>query len=503
MPIVFTAPERLAITRRQIRIDLENAGFTTSLASFNTQQIQLLAVDVGNTKFYDFYNNISASYEAEARLMNGLIPDTYLAGDIDATAQNPFIDPFFPVTPTPPYVRNLPLIQDGTHTNNKVKGYFNTTGTDSRYEQNILDNTTIYDGLTEMIFRLNNGITGGTNSTTTTLTSIPSGVIASLVLSVTSSTGFAATELLYINNGATSGIYKIISTTGGVSPTITISSVVHSQVGIGAGTIKNTVAAFTGTERQNLTSATYQEILTNVTNRISSLITEWKTNLSAQLALTNGDDRSPQITQITAALADATNSQSIITTWQALPNTGVTGKYTSSGIAPISAEITARTTFIATRITQITTALGSTNADSLFQTGDTYGTNVANNPYFNRYKWINFRINRASGSLRRYYAANQSKAAVQNLLNDNNSIKVEYAAYFLTKPVVFNDGSNILHLKDLTGLSNGDVLTVVSETQPEITRTILQTMGTTQVQLDAPVPLTYKTDDIARVFKTL
>lgn len=503
MPISFTPAERLAITRRQIRIDLENAGFTTSINSFNSQQVQLLAVDGSNTKFYGYYNDIAQAYEAEARLWNGLIPDTYLNGDIDAAAQNPTIDPFFPSSPLPAYVRNIPLILDGTHTNNKVKGYFHTTGTDARYEQNILTNTSVYDGLTEMIFRLSNGITGGTNSTTTTTTSIPSGVIVSLTLSVVSSTGFAATELLYINNGAASGIYKIISTTGGITPTITVSSVVHSLTGISTGTIKNTVVAFTGTERQNLTSATYQEILTNITNRINALITEWEGKIDSQIALVNGDDRSPQNTQITAALADVANTKVIIDAWQALSNTGVSGKYVAASIAPISAEITARQTFMGTRITQITTALGGTSLDALFQTGATYGTNSPNNPYFNRYKWLNFRINRASGSLRRYYSANQAKDAVTQLLADNTTIKGEYDSYFLTKAVVFNDGSDILHLKDLTGLSNGNLLTVVSETQPEISRTIVQTMGTTQVKLDAPVPTTYKTEDIARVFKTL
>jgi len=503
MPISFTAAERKAITRRQIRIALENSGFALSIAAFAGQSIALLQVDVANTVFYDFYNGIVEAYEGEGRKMNGLIPSLYTGADIISNAQTPNLDPFFPMTPAPSYIRNLPLIQDGTHTNNKVKGFFHPTGTDARYEQNILSNGTVYDGLTEMIFRLNNGISGG-GATTTTTTAISAGVQTGVVLTVAVTTGFSNGELVYINNGAASGIYLI---TGIVPATsITVSSVVHTQTGIASGaTIKNTVAAFTNTERENLTSSLYQEILTNITNRILSLISEWETNLNFQVTFITGndDDRATQVTQNTAALADVNNAKSIIDIWQALASTGVGAKYTSVGIAPISAEITARATFISARLAEIATALGGTSGDTLFQSGDTFGTNSAGNPYFNRYKWLNFRINRASGSLRRYYAATQSQGAVQELYATNVSLQSEYDSYFLTKSVVFNDGSAILHIKDLAGLAPSDSLTVVSETQPEISRTIVSLMGTTQIQLNAPVPKTYKTDDIARIFKTL
>lgn len=505
MPISFTAAERKAITRRQVRIDLENQGFQSSINAFATMQTQLLEVDGGNTKFYDYYNGIVVAYETEVRQLNGTISAVYLAGDITSNAQNPTIPPFFPINTTPPsYIRNIPLIDDGGLTNYKTKGYFHPTGTDARYETTILSNAVVYDGLTEMIFRLENGITGAASGSTTTTTSIAAGVVSGVVLAVPSTTNFAINELVYINNGSTSGIYIITAINAGVS--LTVSSVVHTQIGIATGaTIDNTVVAFTPTERQNLTSVTYQEILTNITNRISALITEWEGEIDIQIAqlTANQDDRATQLAQIATALADVNNTKSIIDTWQALPNTGLTGKYVAASIAPISAEITARQAFIPTRITEIVTALGSTSNDALFQSGDTFGTNSPNNPYFNRYKWLNFRINRQSGSLRRYYAAQQASGAVTQLLSDNNLIKAEYNGYFLTKAVIFNDGSDILHLKDLTGLSVSDTVTIVSETQVEITRTVVAIMGTTQVKLSAAVPATYMTTDVARLFKTL
>ncbi len=508
MAITFTAAERKSITRRQLRIDMENESFQKSSDAFNTQQANLLEVDGANTKFYDYYNSICQGYENEARQMNGGIPDIYSPSDLTAAGQTPAQPPFFPITPAPAYIRNIPLIQDAAFTNNKVKGYFHTTGTDARYEQNILTNVASpVQGLVQTIDWLINGITGAASGNTNTALPAPNiagGTVSNVTVDVTNTTNFTARELVFISQGANSGIY-IINSIGTLQ--LTVSSILPSVGGFtGAGAnIDNTVVGFTNGERNTLTSGSYQELLTNLTNAIIALILEWEGKIDSQISIipTNNEDRATQVAQLATTLADVNNTKSIIDTWQALSNTGASGKFVDTGINPISAEITARQSFIPTRLTQITTALGGTSADALSQSGNTYSTNSANNPYFNRYKWLNIRINRATGSLRRYYAANDAKGAVDQMKNDNLAIKAEYAAYFITKPVIFNDGSDIVHVKDTTGYSNGNTLTVVSETQPEITRTIVQLMGTTQIKLNAPVPETYILADIARVFKTL
>ena len=509
MPITFSSSDRLAITRRQLKIELENSGFQSSINSFTSQANQLLQVDNGNAKFYDFYNSIVNSYETESQQMNGNVAAEYTGGDLDAAAQTPSIAPFFPTTGTSAYTRNLPLIQDGSFTNNTVKGFFYPSSTDSRYEQNILNNAIVSQGLEQMIFRLQNGISGSSSATTTDSTSIPAGSITNFTIDVSSTSGFSVNDLIYINNGSASGIYQINTIINIMMPLttqFTISSIIPTQMGISAGaTIKNTVSAFTPTELQNLSSVNYQEILNNITNGINSLILEWQGKISSQITALSGnqDDRSPFVTQNSSALSAVNNTNSIINTWIALSNTGINGKYVSSSIAPISSELSNRLSTIPNRITEIGGALGNSGSDALIQSGDTFSTNVANNPYYNRYTWLNFRINRASGSLRRYYAANQSQGVVQQLLNDNNSIKSQYNSYFNTKAITFIDGSNIIHVKDTIGLSTGDSITTVSETQPEIQRTVLDILGTTQLKLDLAIPNTYLVSDLARIFKML
>lgn len=501
MGISFSASDRLAITRRQVKISIENEALQTTENAFNSQQASLLQVDQTNQKFFDHFHNLCNRYELEARQLNGQIADTFSNSDLIAAAQNPSNPPFFPTSPLPAYTRNIPLIADGSHVNNKVKGFFHPIGTDARRELNILTNSVVFDGLQEMINRLDNGITSSTPTTQTTNTSIPAGVVTNVVLTVSSSSGFSVGELVYIYTTSASGIYIINSLT---PTTITVSSVVHTQIGLsGVLTIKNNVPAFTATERETLTSTLYQEILTNITNRIYDLVNEWEGKIDLQIThlTANDDDRSPYNTQNSTALTNVNNTKSTVATWKSLPNTGPTGKYTSTSISSISSMITTRLSYIPTRISQITAALGSSSAQALTQSGDTFNTSVPNNPYYNRYLWLNFRINRLSGSLRRYYSVDQSKAAVQSLKGDNLAIQGAYDAYFITSRITFNDGSNIIHVQSNANFNVGDNIIIVSETKPEINRTIQEILGSTQLKLNAPVPKDYTLEDLARIFK--
>jgi len=472
MSIVFTAADRLAITRRSLNIVLENQAYQASSNAFTTQQAMLLQVDQSNQKFYDFYNAQVQSYENEARAIDGQVAATYSPSDLTTAAQTPNVAPFYPTTPAPAYALTLPLIQDGSFTNNEVRGRFFPSSTDVLHEQNVIS------GLSTLITYYLAGSFGTASLPTTT--TVPAGVVTGLVLTMASTTGLSNGQMVTITNGSNVGVYTITASTVNVS--ITVSSVIPSPTAITSGTVSNT-------------SATLQaQILAN--------ITYWQTEVSSQVTAlgTQNDTRSPYATQNATALTNANSAHTVLAAWLASPS------YTSGGLAPIQSLITTRNSYLPTRITQINTALGSssfTGSNALSQSGSTFSAVDMTNPYYIRYQWLNFRINRATGSLRRYYDATANQGGVQQFLNDNTSIKGQYDSYFLTKALTFNDGSNIIHVTDQTGLNPGDVLTAVSETQPELSTTIVAFMGTTQVQVTVAIPATYTLADKARVFKTL
>jgi len=498
MALTFTAQQRKDITRRQLNIATENAAYANTSASLSDQATKLLSVDGANATFYNYQRAIASAYELEGQALNGTQAAEYtdgsispfVAGDLSTSAQTPGATgaTFFPSSPTP-YAYFIPLITDA------INGFNHPTGVTTG-ESNTISNSTVFNGLSQLIAQLGASISG--SGSTTTTTAIPAGVQSGLVLSVTVTTGFSVNDLVYIKQGSASGIYKISAIVPSTS--ITVSSVVHTQLGIATGaTITNSAAAFTTTERQTLVAVTYQEILTNETNQIAALITNWKTFLNTQVTqlAANQDTRSPQATQNTTASANATAAIAVLNTWLALPNTGVSGRYTSGSLSPISSEITTRSSAITSRITDIVTALGS-----VAQTGNSY-SGVVGSPYYERYKWLDNRINRATGSARRYFDASSGQSFLGMLSANNTAVQGDYNAYFLTKAITFIDQTPIIHVTDVTGLSNGDTITILSETQPEIQRAIIQIMGTTQLQLDSSIPNTYTVADQARLFKSL
>jgi hypothetical protein len=226
-----------------------------------------------------------------------------------------------------------------------------------------------------------------------------------------------------------------------------------------------------------------------------SNINLWKTMLLGQSTALNAqtDSRSTQSAQNTTALANVNTALSVINPWISSPS------YTSGGLSSISSELATRQSFIPTRITQITTALGNVTVS-----GNTFSSSDLTSPYYNRYKWLDVRIDIASGSARRYFAMNQSIAIINGLIANNNALYTDYSGYFTTKALTSNDGSDILFVTDLTGLSNGDSINIISETLTSpVPLSIVKLMGTTQVQVNQPVPISYTVQDKARIYKAL
>ncbi len=179
------------------------------------------------------------------------------------------------------------------------------------------------------------------------------------------------------------------------------------------------------------------------------------------------------------------------------------GKFTVTNISNLSIQKNTRAVSLATRITQIEFALGQSIANALIQSGDTYSTNIPGNSYYTRYFWIDVRINKLSGSLRRYYKAGADINQLGNLAANNIAVQDQYALYFNTKRLTASNETTIAQLDNLTGFNVGDIVYLVSETQPEFALGIVELMGTNQVRFDKKIPNTYTKTDTARVFKIL
>lgn len=522
MPIVFSDQDKQTITRRILNIQLEDQAYNMSLNTFSQQAALLLQVDQSNSKFYEFYDTQVRAYEGETADINGQVADEYMDSDVQFAGQFGIGGIFYPNTSSPIYLNNIPLISSGLLTNNTVRGAFFPTSTNALYELNLMSNpSNVHQyGINDLINIMENGITAGASGSQTTTGTIAAGPVVGATLIAPNSTNFTINELVYLNSGAASGIYYITAiTVVGITKQFTLDSVLPTLSGLTNPTIVNTASGFNNAQRETLSGGAYNEILNNLATSIISQVNQWIVFLNDQLvklALQN-DARTIQHTENLTAISNANSAITTLNTWLALPNTIVANdaKFadqiviisppsTHPNLIYITGLISTRQLYLPNRITEILTALGTTGPNALSQIGDTFTSTDMTNSYFQRYEWLNIRINRISGSLRRHYLSLSSSGSINTLLANNEMVLDQYDQYFLVKKITFVDpNSNILQVTDNMGFSIGDQVYVTSNTQPIIPRTVQAILGTNQIQIDSVIPVTYSVFDQARVFKQL
>lgn len=462
----FTAQQILDLTRRQLNITTENAAYANTSANLTAQQTALLNVDSTNSVFYDFFDTSARAYESEVQVINGAQFLNYTNGTI-----SPYVPGGLSTSAATPGAAGATLFPSGyayfIPYPNASLGYLHQTGTAPLYEENLIV------GLSTMIADL--PLSG--SATETTATAIPAGSVSGLTLIMSHASDFSTGDLVTLTNGSNVGVYTVTLVTGDTS--ITVSSVIP------------VTAALSGTTTVDNTSSTLNlALLTNMTL--------WTTYLTTEIAAltSQNDDRATQMAQKATALSNANAALTIVNSWIATPD------YTNPSSAlnlSVQAQITARESFLPTRVTQIATALGVTTVNENTFSG------TSGDIYYERYSWLNNRINTASGSARRYFAANQGISMLGTLLTNNTMIQSDYNEYFLTKKITFIDSTSTIQVTDTAELSNGDSIMVLSESQKAIGRTIVAILGTTQLQLNSPIPNTYQTTatDLARIYKNL
>ena len=458
----FTAQQRKDITRRQLNIVTENAGYTAQQTQLAVVEAKLLGVDNANAVFYESFNVQVMSYESEVQQINGTVSAEYADADVTNAAQILPGNLFFPTT-APYNAYNNPLIV------HQVNGYANPTSTNLLTEELIAPY--IQTGMT------------GTGESTTVVTG--PNTANPVVFDVADITNFTALpENVFISDGTNFGLYEVVTATPAAGPipayinvNIIIPPIAKPAVGATVmDTVSNTNSTFLG-----------------------MLVTSWQTLLNSQVTAlgAQNDTRSPEQTQNAMALANANTALAAITTW--------IGNHI---LGPLAAAAGVRVSYLPTRVTQIVTALGS-----VIDNGNgTYSDGGTNSSYYNRYNWLNIRINKLTGSLTRYYATSGGNTMVAGLIANNNMILAQYNMYFTTSALMGVDGTDIV-TGNTAGFSNGDNVTVVSESQPEIgyvtsppaAGTVVKILGPQQMQLSFSVPQTYLTTqtELARVFKQL
>ena len=217
-----------------------------------------------------------------------------------------------------------------------------------------------------------------------------------------------------------------------------------------------------------------------------------------------------------AARADITNAISVIDTWQALGDFDTTHgqttcagfnaidpltldptKYRAAELDTLKAEITARQSFLTTRIAQVVAYLGSVTQDS----GGII--TAADGLYGDRFRIVDLRLNLMSGSLSEAKGYEQGKNA-QNELKASN-VNAELAYDGVMKAILFMApaaGTGTIHVMSAVDFSATDSVYICAEDQSEIAATIDSIDGNI-IYLSVDIPKKYRQDALARMYKVI
>ncbi len=301
-------------------------------------------------------------------------------------------------------------------------------------------------------------------------------------------------EFLLVHGGGNSALLKTVSVDAG--PTLTVTVVIATGGAIPMASTVTEAFTFTNAERNDPSTSAYPNVLNGLFTKIETRVDLWDVALTNQLTELSGNiDLNPDVA---TADADATNAQTVVTTWLALPDTGSTGsdsKYTDNNLANIETEIAARNVFRPTRVAQITGALGTVAQDD-------QGKITGDGIYKTRFDTISLMINGLEGPLSQFYNLDISRSII-NVQIDNGKTKKRV---FSTKVLVTKFSENptiagpIGKVVSATGFSISDQVVVIGLGLEDIVADITDISGS-DITLSKDIPLEYNADASAGLAK--
>lgn len=425
---------------------------------------------------YILYNDAHVErvtpYETEHRWLDGTTYTTITQQQIDDAAARTPANIFFP----PSWSKSNAMLTANGNGNPKTSS--------GNSESGVLSSNIENGGLISQIGLLRNGQAGASAA----ILQDPYSPGASS-LTFTNPAGFTVGNYLYVSGSGTSALVKV---TGGTSLTPTILEIIPPASTISAsGTAIENIPGFTNSERNTLTSGSYQNILTGLTNRIISAAGLISTALTNQLTQLNINIDQPS--QVTTAKAAVTAGQTGFNTWTALASTGASGKFVDTSLINLQSVYIQRQTDISARTPQIVAGLGSVSQD-----GEGNYSGAAN--YLQRFKCLNFLINSANGPLFQMNGLKTAKGNFeQKVMNTTDKLAtfsnlVRYAG--ATKDPV---GSS-MEVDGASQFTNGDSVILSGNDLPAIECTVVSVSGSSIV-LSTTIPKEYTKATKAGIIK--
>lgn len=366
----------------------QQTGLTESAALQDPIIAEKQKIDDAFSALFSYYNDdIIKPYDDERRAIEGVfVPSPVVEADIVGVGASP---PSGRLVPTPP-ATDIVRIDEFD-----AAGYIGFT--DVNEQQHIL-------GAVGALDLLQNGASGSTPSVTMTSQTASSLDASSTTLDMLDATGpmsFSVGDVFVVSDGSNAAVVEVTGVTdnaGGDPPysfSLDIGLVVPPASAISSGAdVVDSFNGFTNSERDTkiASDSDLQPILDGLISQLETALQDVKARISEQLAALSLNQDPDGVAQIATATTEASDTDTFITNY--LTSTDVS----DTGITAISSELSDRTSFLTTRLSEIT-------ANYTGQTEDYYEM---------RYSAANDRGNTQRGTLRELSNA----AAVKSTLLD-------------------------------------------------------------------------------------
>jgi len=429
-------------------------------------QAEIVKKDDQIARIYIIYNNAHIErvtpYETERRWLDGTTYTTITQSQIETFGTDGRVAYFFPTS----WQKSNPQLM--------ANGNGNPQTSNINSESYALNSSLENQGLISQIDLLRNGQAGYAFGDTLASSYIP----GATSIDITGSSIFTIGKVLYISGSGTSAAVRITNITGN---TIDIVEIIPPASTISSGSVVENIPGFTNSERNTLTSGSYQRILTQLTNRIKTTATNWDTALANQTAQLSINIDAPA--QITAAKAAITPARSAYSTWFALTDTGVSGKFVDTSLNNLATAYNTRNSGLAARIAQITTALGSVS-----QASD--GIYSGNGNYLQRFKCLSFLINTANGPIFQANGLKTAKTQFEDKVKSTTDKLATFSNLVRYAGAIKDPVGNSMELDDISQFVISDAVILTANDLASINCTITNISGKI-VTLSATIPKEY------------
>lgn len=357
------SPDQIAAIQSTVNDQTTQQAALTETAGLQDAVIdKATKVDQAFKDLFAWYNDaIIGKYDAEKKAINGIFVTTpVVEADIVGVAANP---PSGRLVPTPPATSIVRIPEfDGGNT---------STATD--YEQkHITDQAAIEN-------TLQNGYPAASFNPTTETDSALTGASTTLdITDPTAAVGLAPNDIVVVEGLSTIAVIKILTITPAVGTpppydyTATIQVLVPPTGTIPAGAEFANFTGFTNAERTTKTAsdATYQGFLDYLVTQLQLQINNRLARLGEQLTALNANEDPDGTANITTAKNNVTSNQTF------LNNYLLTTDISNTGLTSLSGDRSSRSSYLTTRLAQITAAYtGQTENyyDQRYTTADNRG----------------------------------------------------------------------------------------------------------------------------------